>query len=112
MRTRPIAVAMTALAVTSASVTSLASASASTIRQNATPRPTVASHPFKGPTSALKSWNPNLPAGPKPTLPKLIAYANQADTGFFLTYENAAKLGASKYGISLITANAAGDAQT
>lgn len=65
--------------------------------------------PFKGPTSDLKPYDPSAPAGAKPNVPRKIAFANQADAGFFLDLQNGIKAATDKAGIQFLTANANGD---
>ena len=65
--------------------------------------------PFKGPTSKLRPYNPNLPAGPRPPVKQIVAYANQSNTGFFLDLQNGIRAGLKGTGIKFLTANAQGD---
>lgn len=67
--------------------------------------------PFKGPTSALKPYDPSAPAGQAPPdMTKVVAFANQTDTGFFLDLQNGVKKAVEPQGWQFLAANAAGDA--
>lgn len=67
--------------------------------------------PFTGPTTTLKPFDPNIPAGAKPSnLPQVVAFANQSDAGFFLDFQNGVKSAVTAQGWQFLSANAAGDA--
>ena len=70
--------------------------------------------PFKGPVSALKPYNPNVPAGTKPpsSLPKSLAWDTEADTAYWLSYRLGLSQAAADNGLSFAWANSNGDGST
>ena len=70
--------------------------------------------PFKGPASALKAYNPNVPAGMKPpsSLPKSLAWDTEADTAYWLSYRLGLSQAAADNGLSFAWANSNGDGST
>jgi len=78
-------------------------------------RSEVTSHkPFRGPTSSLKPFNPNAPAGLKPPthVPRVAAWEAQSTATLWLQYTNGIRQSLQGSGIQLLTGNADADPTT